>query len=110
MAHTPLIPISEKGVLRVVQAGERRAEMRTNGELFIRKTDEPAAFVAGKPSSTAPDRAIEFRGCATDRPTVTGVWPTKHGTFMVAVDCAFNKEENGRLVYGGLAHCLYEVQ
>jgi hypothetical protein len=84
--------------------------MRTNGELVIFKVEEPSSSSARKPAGASGERVIEFKGCATDRPTVTGVWPTKRGTFMVAVDCAFNKEENGRLVYGGLAHCLYEVQ
>ena len=110
LARTPMITISDKGVQRVVQAGDQRAEWRTNGGLFIYNAGDLAVSLNTKAAGAAPEKAVRFEGCATDKPMVTGLWATKHGTFMVAVDCAFNKEEHGRLVYGGLAHCLYEIQ
>lgn len=101
---------TDGGGLMPVRSGDRCAQVRMGGELVIFEAGEPAAAPARKAAGASSEKAIEFKGCGTDRPTVTGVWRTKRGTFMVAVDCAFNKEEYGRLVYAGLAHCLYEVQ
>ncbi len=108
LARTPLIAIPDNGVQRVVQAGDQRAEWRTNGELFIYKAGKAAGASARKGAAESAERAVEFKCCAIDGSTVTGVWATKRGTFMVAVDCTFRREEGDRLF--GLAHCLYEIE
>jgi hypothetical protein len=53
---------------------------------------------------------MTFHGCGSDLNfDLAGVWATKQGTFAVAITQAFSTEHNGRLVYGGVAQCLYEV-
>jgi hypothetical protein len=99
---------SDGGGLMPVRSGNRCAQVRMGGELVIYRAGEPAAPYAGASAAASTERSVEFKCCGMDRSTVTGVWPTKRGTFMVAVDCTFRREEGRRLF--GQAHCLYEVQ
>ncbi len=102
-------PAPGRGGFGLVRSRDRCAELLANGEIVIYEAGEPKAPSPGAPVVDRPERAVEFKGCATDKPTVNGIWPTKRGTFMTAVDCFFKTEPGGDIRYR-LAHCLYEVE
>jgi hypothetical protein len=110
VTRVPLIPVADTNVLKLVQAGNRRAELR-KGALFVY---EASAEVAARSDAGVVEgsKPVQFSGCGADtnRTHVTGVWTTKRGTFMAAVDSDLAVEEQGRVVYGGRAHCLYEIE
>jgi hypothetical protein len=101
---------SDGGGLMSVRSGNRCAQVRMGGEFVIYRADEPAAPYAGTSAAASTERSVEFNCCGMDRSTVTGVWPTKRGTFMVAVGSLFSRQQYGRFVYAGQARCLYEVR
>lgn len=112
LARSRLLPVTDSEVTKVVQSGDRRAELHgRDGELYVFPANGPAVGPAAS-SAQATSKLASFTGCGSEpnRPFVTGVWASKRGTFMVAVDQNLTVEKQGRLVYGGQAHCLYEIQ
>jgi hypothetical protein len=105
-----LIPIEDPEVTKLVESGNLRAEWRSvSGKVLIRRVN--GGDLRGA-TAKAGVGLLSFTGCGneTDRPNVTGVWVTKRGTFVVAVDQNVTKEKDGRFIYNGVAHCLYEVE
>lgn len=111
LTRRPLVPVDDSAVTKVVESRNRRAEWRAiSGEIRIRRMNEH-----GTQATTAVEAGtwpLRLKGCGSeaDRPIVTGVWATKRGTFVVAVDQYLKVEQGQHPVFGGTAHCLYEVE
>jgi len=103
----------DRWLYKVFDLGGRRFQWQSfpSSEVRVFPLDGRQVQAAGVAGGSAQGEQVLPSGCADGPPWVTGMWQTRRGTIVLAVDSWYSWRQHGSQEHGGVTTCcLFEVQ